>query len=546
MMRRRPGPLPALVFLVAATACAGLVWAVHVVESQRDRTDFEASADLAVDRVVTRIEKHVVLLQATRGLIAAQEGELNRLAFDRFMATIDTINDLGGVQGLGFARMIPTVNAPAVEAEIEMRYRVAVQVRPPTTERWRAPIVMLGPVTDRNLAALGYDMYVDPTRRAAMDRAIVSGLPQMSGPVELVQEITEDKQTGFLIYLASGTGLNTPTPGFVYAPFRGGDLVRAAMTAGPPLPVAITVTDTEAPDRPIYTSPDKPIGQGLVLHRAVELAGRQWSFTVRELYPPAPWRRNIGSLLVGVISFLFAGAAAAAVSARQNEAEQVRALAAAARREAEYRGLLLNEMKHRIKNHIARIQSIARQSARGATDVKAFTDAFDARLQAMAAVQEVLAGTAVPQADLRSIMRTELRQVLDTDQVEHLMEGPVVRLDERQAHAFAMVAHELVTNAMKYGGLTPEGKGLRITWSVGPGPNGAEEVTVDWDERFVADPDAGAPRPGFGSCLIDASLKGELSGSMTRDFHAAGLRILLRFPLKPAVGTAPPEQMAAQ
>ena len=61
-------------------------------------------------------------------------------------------------------------------------------------------------------------------------------------------------------------------------------------------------------------------------------------------------------------------------------------------------------MKHRIKNHIARIQSIARQSARGATDVKAFTNAFDARLQAMSAVQEILAGTAVAQADVRAIL----------------------------------------------------------------------------------------------------------------------------------------------
>lgn len=545
-MRRKPGPLPALVFLAATAVGAGLVWAVHVVESQRDRTDFEASADLAVDRVVTRIEKHVVLLQATRGLIAAQEGALNRLAFDRFMATIDTINELGGVQGVGFARMIPATRAPAAEAEIEARYHLDVNVRPPTTQAWRTPIVMLGPVTDRNLVALGYDMYVEPTRRAAMDRAIVSGLPQMSGPVELVQEITQDKQTGFLIYLAFGTGQDAPAAGFVYAPFRGGDLVRAALAAGPPLPVAVTVTDTAAPDRPIYTSPDRPLGQGLVLQRAVELAGRQWSFTVQELYPPAAWRRNIGSILVGLISFLFAGAAAAAVSARQNEAEQARALAAAARREAEYRGLLLNEMKHRIKNHIARIQSIARQSARGATDVKAFTDAFDARLQAMAAVQEILAGTAVPQADVRSILRTELRQGLDTDQVEHLMEGPTVRLDERQAHAFAMVAHELVTNAMKYGGLTPEGQGLRIGWSVGPGPDGAEEVTVDWEESFVPANGASAAPPGFGSRLIDASLKGELAGILTRDFHEAGLRIHLRFPLKPAVTAPTPGQMAAQ
>ncbi|MDX5351232.1 MAG: CHASE domain-containing protein [Paracoccaceae bacterium] len=534
-MPRRFGALPILAFLAASVFGGGLVWAVWVLEDQRIRTDFENTADIAVDRVVTRIEKHVVLLQATRGLIAAQQGQIDRLAFDRFLATIDTIHELGGVQGIGFARMIPTPATAATEVEIEDRYRVDVQIRPPTSEPWRAPIVMIGPVSDRNLAALGFDMYVDPTRQAAMDRAIASGQPQMSGPVELVQEITQDKQTGFLIYLAYGSGGSAPpATGIVYAPFRGGDLVQAALAAGPPLAVAVTVTDTGAPFQPIYTSPEAPLGDGLVLTRAVELVGRQWSFTIQELYPPPPYRRHLGSILVGVISVLFAGAAAAAVSARQHEAEQARAVAAAAKREAEYRGLLLNEMNHRIKNHIARIQSIARQSARGATDVKSFTDSFDARLQAMAAVQEILVGTAVPQADVRAILRTELRQCLDTDQVEHLMDGPSVRLDERQAHAFAMVAHELVTNAMKYGGLASGGKGLRIVWQVAPGPEGADVMTVDWDERFAADPDASDLPSGFGSRLIDASVKGELSGTLTRSFHKGGMQIRLQFPLSPA------------
>ena len=542
MTQRRFGPLPFLAFLAASAFGSGLVWAVWVLESQRIRTDFENTAEIAVDRVVNRVEKHVVLLQATRGLIAAKQGELDRLAFDRFLAMIDTIHELGGVQGIGFARMIATTDTAATEAEIEDRYRLQVQVHPTTSEPWRTPIVMIGPVSDRNLAALGYDMYVDPTRRAAMDRAIASGMPQMSGPVELVQEITLDKQTGFLIYLAFGPGGSPPATGFVYAPFRGGDLVRAALAAGPPLPVAVTVTDTGAPSRPLFISPETPIGEGLVLQRAVELVGRQWSFTVQELYPPPAYRRHLGSIIVGLISLLFAGAAAAAVNSRQHEAEQARALAAAARREAEYRGLLLNEMKHRIKNHIARIQSIARQSARGATDVKSFTDAFDARLQAMAAVQEILVGTSMPKADVHAILRTELRQCLDTEQVEHLMEGPLVRLDERQAHAFAMVAHELVTNAMKYGGLASGGGGLRILWSVAPGPDGAEWLSVDWDERFATKPEASTQPAGFGSRLIDASLKGELSGTLSRSFHEDGMRIRLQFPL----AASQSEQDAAQ
>ena len=217
-MARRVAPLSVLVFLAASAFGVGLVWAVWVVETQRIRSSFQTTADIVVDRVVSRLEKHVVLLQATRGFLAAHGGELDRLAFDRFLSTIDLAHALGGVQGVGFARMIPATAAAETEAEIEVRYRIDTEIRPATTEPWRTPIVMIGPVTDRNLAALGFDMYAETTRRNAMDRAIASGLPQMSGPVELVQEITLDKQTGFLVYLAFGDTTVPPVTGFVYDP----------------------------------------------------------------------------------------------------------------------------------------------------------------------------------------------------------------------------------------------------------------------------------------------------------------------------------------
>jgi CHASE1-domain containing sensor protein len=84
----------------------------------------------------------------------------------------------------------------------------------------------------RNRAAIGYDMFTDPTRRATMERARDSGQPAASGIVTLVQELDADKQPGFLIYVPVYDG---PTPrridrrrarlrGFVYSPFRAGDL----------------------------------------------------------------------------------------------------------------------------------------------------------------------------------------------------------------------------------------------------------------------------------------------------------------------------------
>lgn len=532
MKGRKAVLYPMIVFAAALLLGAGMTWSVWLVESQRAQSDFERTADLAIDRVVSRLQQHVVLLQSTRGLFLAQRGAVDRDTFGRFLTGVDMVHGLSGTQGIGFARMVPAASADTVLSEIMTLYGITAKVRPETDQQWRTTVVLIEPPNDRNVAALGYDMYSDATRRAAMDRAILSGQPQMTGPVILAQEITAEKQTGFLIYLALKEPSPAPASGFVYAPFRGGDLIRAALAAGPPLPVALTVRDTGAPELAIYDDQtESSLGQ--TLKRNVALVGRQWSFTVSEVNPASSLRLHLGSLLVGIVSILFAAAAAFAIIARQKEAEQAREVAAAAAREADYRGLLLQEMKHRIKNHIARIQSIARQSARGATDVKAFTDTFDARLQAMAAVQEILAGTVVPQADVRAILRKELQQCLDTEAVEHLMDGPGVTLDERKAHAFAMVAHELVTNAMKYGGLSTHGQGLRITWFTRPGVDGQPPSLVfDWREEFTAATDPQSHGTGFGSRLIDASLKGELSGTLTRDFRPEGLHIAMTFPLK--------------
>lgn len=532
--------LPRLVFLLAILPGLAVTVAVHSAAERRIEAEFLRVADLAIDRVVSRLQQHVVVLRAARGLLSATGGGVARDEFLRFLSSVDILTELSGVQGIGFARMIASTDTALAEEEMRRHYGLDIAVRPATDQPWRTPIVLLEPQNPRNSAALGFDMYSEPLRRRAMDLAISTGEARMTAPVELVQEITSDKQTGFLIYLpfqstAQPADIRSgPVEGFVYAPFRGGDLIRAGLAVGAPLPVALRIVDVEAAGAPLFD--DSAQAGALSLHhsRSLDILGRTWRFDVWSDRADIGQVRYLGSVLLGLTSFLFAAAAAYAVVARQKEALQARAVAAAAAREAEYRELLLQEMKHRIKNHIARIQSISRQSARGATDVKAFTTAFDARLQAMSAVQEILAGSAVAQADVRAVLVKELQQSLDATEVQHLIDGPPVRLDERQAHAFALVVHELLTNAMKYGGLSVGGQGLDIRWSVQT-EAGSPRIELHWNERISGlstPPESGS---GFGSRLIEASLKGELQGSLTRDYGPEGLQIRISFPLDPAL-----------
>ena len=529
--------LAGFVFLLALIPGLTMTAAVHYASERRLQLEFERSADLAIDRVISRLEQHVVVLRATHGLFSSKQRAPSREEFQRFLAPLDITGELAGIQGIGFARMLPAdASAPAME-ELRIHYGLSVAIRPETDQPWRTPIVLLEPQNPRNTAALGFDMYAEPTRRSAMDHAIASGKAQMSGPVELVQEITEDKQKGFLVYVPinafpdSAQTSAAPVTGFVYAPFRGRDLIQAALGAGPALPVQLRVVDTGAPSTPLYDAiVHHPEAQHPHLIRTAELLGRQWQFEVHSLPPEGGLPRYADGLLLGLVSLLFAIAAAYGVASRQAEAVQARALANAAAREAQYRALSLQEMKHRIKNHIARIQSIARQSARSAPDLKSFITAFESRLHAMAALQDILAGNATAGANLRDILTKELQQTRDTTQIEAMLSGPTVILDERRAHAFALAVHELVTNAMKYGGLSCDECNLKVRWDVHT-TSGGTELQMDWEEAIPEGVETTEKPAGFGSRLIEASINGELSGRIERTFTPERLHIQIRFPL---------------
>src|SRR6185436_20178653 len=96
------------------------------------------------------------------------------------------------------------------------------------------------------------------------------------------------------------------------------------------------------------------------------------------------------------------------------------------------------------------------QAAANAGSVAEFTEAFAARLQAMAASQDMLTRSRWQKADLAELLRTELDQVFGQviDRVK--LSGPPVELNENATQALGLTFHELATNALKYGDVSKE------------------------------------------------------------------------------------------
>ena len=189
-------------------------------------------------------------------------------------------------------------------------------------------------------------------------------------------------------------------------------------------------------------------------------------------------------------------------------------------RAEEHRKLLLDELNHRVKNTLATVQSIAAQTVRATPDPVAFRTAFEARLMALSGVHNVLTSANWEGARLDELLSLELGPY---GAARSSLDGPAVRLSAQEALTFALVTHELATNAARYGALSvPEGR-VAVAWCETRDDVGGRRLTLDWRES--GGPTVVAPtRQGFGSRLIQRSIQVDMNGETTMAFEPDGLR----------------------
>lgn len=161
--------------------------------------------------------------------------------------------------------------------------------------------------------------------------------------------------------------------------------------------------------------------------------------------------------------------------------------------EEERRQVLTQEMAHRLRNLLSVITSIAAQTISGAADLQDAEHKLRQRLQALARSHEVLLTNDWHGADIRQILRDELRSF----EGRYNLSGAAIVLEPQDAQTFALVVHELATNASKYGALSvPDGRLEIVCRQLNDG-----QREFKWSER--GGPAAFEPkRSGFGSTIL--------------------------------------------
>ncbi|HJU31062.1 MAG TPA: PAS domain S-box protein [Hyphomicrobiaceae bacterium] len=201
------------------------------------------------------------------------------------------------------------------------------------------------------------------------------------------------------------------------------------------------------------------------------------------------------------------------------------------RRNAEARQmLLLRELQHRTKNILAVVQSIVLNTLTHGHDLASAREAIVGRLQAIARAQEFVASGKSGGAPLRELIEGQLATFTGRARVE----GPPIFAGAPFAQMFALVIHELATNASKYGSLSQPGGRIDIAWAIKPGAT-EPLLAFSWMERD-GPPVAPPKNKGFGSRLILAAL----SGTPTVSFGQQGFEYTIDVPLADVVRTSRP------
>lgn len=536
-----PRAIPLLIFLALAAITALSVFSIESNARARERAQMREYAQgvaAALDRSGSGFTSY---LRAGAALFTSVD-EVSPETFDSFVRALKLNTEYSGAEGIGWIPVLEARDVPAFLARTRASQPAYPDIFPAPAKGSTgrvAPVAMFAPATALNRRALGYDMYSDAARAAAMAEAELTLRPAASGRIVLVQE-TSGTAPAFAIYMPvfrmdrpEDKGAADPSArrlaGFVYTPFRAREFLDSAIDRQGEMRFGVRLYDGE-----------NGTGHLLVAHAAggaaearvtqeVTIADRKLMLVVESasiavLSPLSMVTLIFGLALASLLMLL------ARLLTQQAFEDQARL--AFFEEQHSIRNSLTRELNHRVKNTLANVLSILSLTRRRASGLDDFADSLEGRIRALSATHDLLTVTDWGTTPIRAVIDAELqhfRSVLD-DAI--LLEGPELELAPNDALSFGLAVHELATNAAKYGALSVPGGKVMIRWQRGEDSAAETEwAEVEWQETG-GPPVPGERRRGFGTELIEKVVAHELRQPVTLDFAPAGVRCVLRVPVR--------------
>ena len=202
---------------------------------------------------------------------------------------------------------------------------------------------------------------------------------------------------------------------------------------------------------------------------------------------------------------------------------------AAAKRAAEHQNLLIAELDHRVKNVLARVVAVVHSTREGSHSMTELVEKLEGRIHSMADTHSLLSRGRWQGVSLVDVVRHELAPYAKAGNT--LVDGPDVVMTADATQVVAMVLHELVTNAAKYGALSNSNGKVAVRWDRRRNGNPESELLIEWQESD-GPPTVIPAREGYGTSVIRDLIPYELDGLVDYELARDGARCRLEIPAK--------------
>ena len=482
-----------LITSLVLTVGAYFLSASFVQQRVEDRFSFRAIEIKSA--IKDRLRIYEQALWGGVGFMNASNSQVSRQEWAKYVESLKINQHWPGIQGIGFSIPVQPEEKQTHIEKIRSKGFPEYLIKPEGTRGFYTAIIYLEPFDWRNKRAFGYDMWSNEIRRIAMTYARDEGVAATSGVITLVQETKEDVQRGFLTYLPVYRTKTIPKTlkerreqfmGWVYAPFRAGDLMKGITgTEDPNIEFEIFDGDTMSQETLLFDSnPGLHFNQSQHDHDfqktvRITLQGRPWTIQFNtpdissensEKYLPllvALAGGFVDLLLFYVIySLYFINRRAETIAKKMTKEsrdanEKLIVINANLKKTTislKEKETLLQEIHHRVKNNMAVISSLLSLQAKNIEDshVKDILKESQGRIYAMSAVHETLHGSEnLSEIDLRNYLSKITNSVFQTFSTDREKVNLNSNLDDshirlNQAYPLGLVINELISNSLKY------------------------------------------------------------------------------------------------
>ncbi|MDH4234984.1 MAG: diguanylate cyclase [Gallionella sp.] len=231
--------LPWLV-LAASLTITYMMWDSENENAKNSlQLDFDYRVRETHSRIEERIKAYELILHGVSALFMASK-KVEQHEFHDFVEALHLDAYYSGSQTIGFAAAVPSQKKNSHIAAIHASGFPGYSIKPGGNRDLYAPVNYIEPSTDDIRNKVGFDLYSDPVRRAAMELARDTGNPVNSGKLLLPASEDDDVriQSGFVMFLPvykQGWAIDTVSErqaniiGWVYASFRMTDLMSGIL-----------------------------------------------------------------------------------------------------------------------------------------------------------------------------------------------------------------------------------------------------------------------------------------------------------------------------